>query len=117
MRPVFTAVQRLNFLIDSIRFIRINFCRDAALITRLFKLKSFLTMETATAPALGAAVPSTGSSGMDELLPLVLQLTNAEQVCKTVVCNLAISRNLCFYISLTFYLYRPQERSGIIGAI
>ena len=38
-------------------------------------------METASAnTALGPAQASSGTSGMDELLPLVLQLTNAEQV-------------------------------------
>ena len=38
-------------------------------------------MDTASASsALGPAQASSGTSGMDELLPLVLQLTNAEQV-------------------------------------
>jgi hypothetical protein len=41
------------------------------------------TMETATATsALGPVAASSGTSGMDELMPLVLQLTNAEQVRK-----------------------------------
>lgn len=38
-------------------------------------------MEIATATsALGPAQATSGTSGMDELMPLVLQLTNAEQV-------------------------------------
>lgn len=40
-----------------------------------------LTMETVSATsALGPVQAASGASGMEELLPLVLQLTNAEQV-------------------------------------